>query len=663
MANHRLRIHGDNILECESTLKLLASSLNGGHFSLRSGPAYAPIYKLESDNKEYFEIQLFAGYGRWKFPLAEYVASIGGTLREMPDAIVTVIETKNENDFERPVLAFEFSGALPAGNNAWQRTGRALALAYAGIPYLYFAELGGQELDSSRVIKAARFPNPLVPFAYVVLGVSSGSISLPIYAASPSSNKSMLEIFDGCFGIQESIELIKGILLSEDIECIREKIEQKVLKVLEILSEQRKRNDILKSGEWAELYSKKTGSEKAEWLIKKSMPWNKKIGIKKITPSFKKLLKTAYKSGAVAIGSKEMPICLIPDSQRGLFSAKIKDIYKDKVDSQFINWLSESSGPLICVWVAGFKPHGDDSRPDRGLVPLARMIFGVEDVSLLTIIYGPAKPAAWKELQNDRYKLATSNGLWEAIINLSNGIIIDSCTSKKMKNIGFLVEKDKNLLKEKLLPAASDLPIFGEHDIDSILHLLFSHPSICGDIYESMCNPPGGDWSGINILETKEKVELRWTSLPRVSGISSKRPDHLIQLLESRILLSIESKDTAAKLEEKIGPRLTAYVKNLLESNPIAVKNFGENTWRQYESEKIEEFELISGGAFRYQNEEELKTTLQRARVDIIFGIEFVSVSKRTVIHILSNERGVRLIKKIEDLASKLKAIVDIKIH
>lgn len=72
---------------------------------------------------------------------------------------------------------------------------------------------------------------------------------------------------------------------------------------------------------------------------------------------------------------------------------------------------------------------------------------------------------------------------------------------------------------------------------------------------------------------------------------------------------------------------------------------------------------MISGGAFRYQNEEELKTTLQRARVDIIFGIEFVSVSKRTVIHILSNERGVRLIKKIEDLASKLKAIVDIKIH
>ena len=61
MTNHKLRIHGDNILECESALKLLASSLNGGIFRLMSGPAYAPTYEFKSDRKEHFEVQVFPG--------------------------------------------------------------------------------------------------------------------------------------------------------------------------------------------------------------------------------------------------------------------------------------------------------------------------------------------------------------------------------------------------------------------------------------------------------------------------------------------------------------------------------------------------------------------------------------------------------------------------
>ena len=232
MTNHKLRIHGDNILECESALKLLASSLNGGVFQLKSGPAYAPTYEFESDHREHFEMQLFPGYGRWGFPLVEYIASLGGTLREAPDAIITRLELEGGILYERPILAFEFSGALPAGNNAWQRTGRALALAYAGIPYLYFAELGGQELDAKRVIKAARFPNPLVPFAYAVLGMSSKSISLPVYIPSPSSHKDIIEIYKDCFGDKESIELVRAILLSEDTKDTVNRIEKKVAKIL-----------------------------------------------------------------------------------------------------------------------------------------------------------------------------------------------------------------------------------------------------------------------------------------------------------------------------------------------------------------------------------------------------------------------------------------------
>ena len=494
---HNLRIHGDNILECESALKLLASSLNGGTFELVGGSAYSPVYAFLSDTDEKFVVQLFPGYGRWHFPLVEYIASLGGTLREAPDAVITRVEDEGGTSLERPVLALEFSGALPAGNNAWQRTGRALALAYAGIPYLYFAELGGQELDAKRVIKAARFPNPLVPFAYAVLGMNSSSISLPVYIASPSISAEVVEVYKDCFGDKDSVELVRTILLSTDVAKSKDRIEKKVARIIELLATQRKRADILTPAEWAEFYTQKTGLAKAQWLIKKAMPWNKKVGISP-TRTFPLLLKAAYDAKAAAIGSKDMPISLIAPENRTHFASQVKKIYGGKVSPEFEEWVSTSARPLLCVWVAGFKPRGDDSRPDRGLVPLARMIFGLEDVDLLTVMYGPANPSAWAMLTNDMAKLASTNGLWEAVINLSNAIIVDSATGTKLSTYGFVVPKRKGGFEKKPLPAASEIPNFGEQDVDSALHLLFSGAVDYG-VYESMCNPP---WTGPLSLRT-----------------------------------------------------------------------------------------------------------------------------------------------------------------
>ena len=204
----KLRIHGDNILECENALKLLAVSLNGEYKDCKiveDGPAYAPIYKLESISRD-FLIQLFPGYGRWSFSITDYLAARGAPVREATDAIITKFE--EDKNIEIPILSLEFSGALPAGNNAWQRTGRALALAYAGIPYLYFTELGGYELGSDRSLKAARFPNPLVPFAYSTLGPESGTISMPVYIPSPSLSGSIPTEFIKSFGSKEAAELV-----------------------------------------------------------------------------------------------------------------------------------------------------------------------------------------------------------------------------------------------------------------------------------------------------------------------------------------------------------------------------------------------------------------------------------------------------------------------
>lgn len=662
----KLRIHGDNILECENTLKLLSSALSGSSekYSLIEGPAYAPVYSFLTDKGNKFLVQLFPGYKRWNFGLEQYLSSLGAPLREMPDAIITKLKlkTKHGHNHEIPLLALEFSGALPAGNNAWQRTGRALALAYAGIPYLYFAELGGQELDEDRSVKAARFPNPLVPFAYAALGMNLNSISLPIYLRSSSIHQNVVEIFKDCFGTTESLQIIRGVLLNEEFSQAKTLLEQKIAKTLQVLAQQRKRADILKPEEWSEFYALRTGTQKASWLVEKAMSWNKKTGVKTLTPTFKKLLLVAIKSGAVAIGSKEMPICIIPPKARKNFTQKVQILYKNKVSPDFTAWLSNTANCLVCVWVNGFKPRGDDSRPDRGLTPLARMIFGFEGIDLLTMVYGPAKPGTWSHFASDMHKLAITNGLWEAIINLSDAILIDSSTSKKLKQVGFLVKKNKQDLKPNILPAASTTPNFGEHDVDSVLHLLFSQGKKLG-VYESLCNPPGGDWSGISILDFDSNIEYRWTSLPRVSGIESKRPDHIIQFNNTQ-LLSIESKDVEARLEDAIGPRLIKYIKDLIRILPISFKGDGNEHWEELVKSKLRSnYDVISAAAFRFTKKDELLRSLKRGKVDMVMGIEFIKESKLTKVHLLPNKKAAVLIPAIQKLADRFKNILELIIY
>ena len=658
----KLRIHGDNILECENALKLLAVSLNGEYKDCKiveDGPAYAPIYKLESSSRG-FLIQLFPGYGRWSFSITDYLAARGAPVREATDAIITKFE--EDKNIEIPILSLEFSGALPAGNNAWQRTGRALALAYAGIPYLYFTELGGHELGSDRSLKAARFPNPLVPFAYSTLGPESGTISMPVYIPSPSLSGSIPAEFIKSFGFKEAAELVKSIILESSTSNSQKALETKLLNLIGTLSDNRKKKDTLSAAEWKELYSKKTGTQKADWLVERKFPWNKKLGIKSLTRTFLALLRLANKNKAVAIGSKEIPICLIPKNKRIALATDIKKLYKNRVSEQFIEWLSKSDKHLLCVWIAGFKPRGDDSRPDRGLVPLARMIFGMDHADLLSIVYGPAHPTVWAQLAGNMHRLASINGLWEAIVNLSDGIIVDSITSKKIKNIGFVTNKPEKKIKKIPLAAAEVSPIFGEHDVDSVLHLLFSN-AITEGIYESLCNPPGGDWSGINIIDFQNNIEFRWTSLPRVSGADSKRPDHLVQIGSGAYLVPIESKDIQARLEDEVGVRLVKYVSQLLSSNPISIRSNGQQ-WQSYKNEnRDKKLKILSAVAFRFQKLEELKLALKKCKSDVAIGVEFISGSYKTIIHVMHTEQAKHFGQVIKELAARYPKILEVKIE
>lgn len=658
-----LRIHGDNILECESALKLLSIALNptGKGASFFDGPAYAPIYRINTDDEVVFDIQLFSGYGRWGFDIKKYLQERGAPLREATDAIITRLSNAGQKQCEQFILALEFCGALPAGNNAWQRCGRALALVYSKIPYMHFAEIGGLELDADRREKAPRFPNPLIPFAYLTLGDVEHSIAIPVFVPSPSSSKTIRKKFDSFYGLEDAVELIRNIVLNKSTADTINTLRAKAEGIVQVLARDRKRRDCLSPDEWKALAEQKSGYTKAIWLIGKAMPWNKKTGIKTLTHTFKKLLKGTIKNGAIAVGSKDMPMCLISQNKRKKYAQQLKSLYKNRVTKEFLNWISDDTKPLLCVWIAGFKPRGDDSRPDRGLVPLCRMIFGKSEVDLLGIVYGPAKVATWKRLQKNMWELARINGLWEAIIGLSDGILVDSPTSKRLKNIGYLMSRKTTTKGTPIIEAARAVPYFGEHDVDSTLHLLFSNKAKEG-LYEGLCNPPGGDWSGISIIDFKTDKEYRWTSLPRVSGKNTKRPDHLVQLKFNKYLLSIESKDTSSTLKNNIGTHLKAYVNRLIQKAPIAYRNYGNNQWQPIDHKIDRNFKILSGGAFKMTGSENLKEISRRGKLDIVLGMDFSSEKKLVIINASFADSAKDLIPILYRLISKYPRILEMRL-
>jgi len=656
------RIHGDNILECERTLKLiiLAFEVQDKDVIFLGEAAYAPVYKI-TKNEQTFKIKLFPGYDRWGINLKQYLVDSGAVLREATDTIVTKLIGKDDKLYEQPILSLEFCGALPAGNNAWQRCGRALASAYAKIPYLYFAEIGGVELDAGRKIKASRFPNPLVPFSYLTLGEVEKTIAIPVFIGSASLDNTLKQKFEKYFGLKEAIVLIKNILLENNANEAIVKLKKYAAKIIRILASMRKRKDCLSETDWDVFYKRDTGREKAEWLIEKGMSWHKKIGLKTVTKSFSTLLKITKKVGAVVAGSTDMPFCLIPSKKRKIFSEELQKLYQKRLSAEFSKWISKDARPLVCVWIAGFKPRGDDSRPDRGLVPLARMIFGRQNIDLLTIVYGPPKPITWINFEKNLWELSRINGLWEAILGLSDAVLVDTSTNKKMQNIGRILTQTVKVKTNNLLLSANQKPTFGEQDVDSVIHCLFSN-AIEQGIYEGLCNPPGGDWSGICIIDFSNMHQYKWTSLPRVSDKDTKRPDHLIQFNKPDILLSIESKDSPSTLENGIGLRLKKYINILIKHQPIAVKGPTEEEWKPLQTKTTLKRRIISGAAFRITDQEDMSTILERGKTDLVFGVEFLQESNKVVIHVLANKNGECLTPIIKRIGEKRKDLWDIKL-
>ena len=649
-------IHGDNIVECERAFELIKGAL-ADQTEFITGPNGSPVcpeFQLHlKHKKDPVCLTFFPGFGRWNEDVIQIVRESGGTLREAPDVIITGVSEQDEE----PLIAIEFCGALPAGNQAWQRSGRAYSFGLARVPYLYVAELGGFELDANRNRKAERMPNPVVPFSYLSFSLERNTPVLPVFVASPGAEESSRRKHADEFAGDELIALTRAILLNEDPSDTHEILRKKVLALVMKRAEASKRGRTLTARQWEEAYSAlQDGQPLVEHLVQNTrLAWSKIAYIKDLTASAKSLMDIT-KGFAIGLTSTELPMCIVPRDKRSDFTSEISKLYRT-LPAEFIKWLTRKEHLVIC-WIMGFKPGGDDARPDRGLPPLTRMLIG-HGHDLLSVVYGPAPAKTWPMLRDDPATLAQNNGLWESILAVSDALLIDTATDL-VTNHGFLRKHwEAELKKPTTRPRrVQPLPIrVGENDVDTVLHTLLSRHS-GSEVYEGMCNPPGGDWSGVSLQPPDRSCELRWLHLPRVSGDDTKRPDHVFQffgIASHPIILSVESKETANAVETNIGPRLSKYISNLIASDASIERYNPSKPWNHSHHRLNPENHLFASSvAFILESESLIRATVVKANVDLVLACTFKSKGKFCEIRFIPNSKTGKI---IAGYASNLKLI------
>jgi len=619
-------IHGDNIIECERTFGIIKAALNDLIISA-SGPNGSPIcpeFQLGLQNmKDPLHFTFYPGFGRWNEDILQFIREHGGTLREAADVIITGVTTSQS---EEPLIAIEYCGALPAGNQAWQRNGRAYSFGLAQIPYLYVAELGGYELDSKRNRKAPRMPNPAVPFSYLSYSLEQKTPVLPIFITSPGADESSRKAYSDVFADDELIALLRALLLGGNPNGIHKLLRRKVFSLVTKRAALSRRGRTLTPQQWVNAYaSLQRGQSLVDFLVRDApLTWSKTAYIAALTRTARALMKLTS-SFAIGLTSTELPMCIVDRNNRPEFASRVSELYAD-LPHNFVQWLARPE-PLVICWVMGFKPGGDDARPDRGLPPLARMLIG-HDQELLSVVYGPAPVETWPMLMNDPVTLCQRNGLWEAILGISDALLVDTATDKVTRH-GFLRShwetSTPKTIERKIF--VSPLPTrIGENDVDTVLHILLARHAGSA-VYEGMCNPPGGDWSGVSLQPPDRSSELRWLSLPRVSGPDTKRPDHVFQffgIASKPIILSVESKEKASSVETRIGPKLSKYVANLIASPASIERHDPLQSWCHSTHQlNPRDFIFASAVAFIPYSQGDIDSVNAKAEADLILACTF----------------------------------------
>jgi tellurite resistance-related uncharacterized protein len=647
----RFRIHGDNVVECERTLSLLAEGFSSEPELLQNSSPLHPEFQIKVSEDDTYVFEFLPGHGRWGIDLANGLIAAGSQLRENADSVITEMHGEEE----KILIGLEYCGALPAGNQAWQRHGRALGYAQASVPYLIFTEVGGMELTSSRTGKASRLPNPATTFALLQMTRDLGTVVLPVYESAPSAPNSVKEKYEEAFGHHDALEIVVGAVKGVDTTDHSTSLAEKTLRMVQILADSRSRNDALAPSEWEVVLN---SDDRFDSLGKLSSKYVRRSSDKvKSSKTMSKFSKATSKIGSLEFFSSSLPMTWIPKIDSIKFVQELEALYGKSLD---FRRLLEGKKNIVIVFATGFKPRGDDSRPDRGLIPFGRMLTGPSDL-VVTFLWGPAKAPMLKRLKKEYQEVAKANGLIEAVVAVSDFIIVDSVNhppflidSRKTKSIRNDVPRITSTLLE---------PDINEHDVDSIIHFLATQPHRA-QYFEGMCNPPGGDWSGIS-LRLDDFSEVRWTSLPRVSVSSAKRPDHVIQfhIPDGEFILAIESKLSASKMEIGVGPDLIRYLSDLTTVPPNVIRKSSVEKWNTYKAER--KFKLnapiYSAATFRVKKKSEMQEVLISADVNLVIGLEFEYEVNLVTIHLCTQKGFEFLAESFSALA--ISSSFAVKIH
>ena len=604
------RIHGDNIVECERALKYLTNYVKPKNKKILFSSLSCLKVELQFsiNNSDYYWIfEMFPSFNknnrqRWNYDIFDALKNNGGILNETPDAFFT----KLNGDKEELILAIEFCSALQAGNQAWQRSGRAYSTAQTTCPYLYIVDFVKYELDSkTRERKNLRFPNAAIPFSYLNYSDDSSFVAQAYVRSeefSPETDDTIRNFDTSIFTDDMIGKYIFNKLINMPTEPIEKEFNDATLKMINFLA--KNDNDNLKYSDYHDIYV--NSKDIVQYSVEKNkFKFKKTIAASNKTKNIIKFL-DLIKKYSVGLGSSDLPFGIIPYENKKNFVDEFAKIFNFEINKDD-SILKTKKHLLICL-LKGFKPGGDDNRPDRGALPFLSMLTK-DKYEILTFIYGPIIESNYNLLMNNIKRLLDVSGFWRSILLLSDYVLVDSdvisnrrCIMHKSEYINtFSIGKVKRSIYDRKLiefNCISDRPLsLHEDDVDTVIHSMFSY-YLNVQCFEGLCNPPGGDWSGLSVLNNS--IEYRWLSLPRVSVGESKRPDHVYQfneVFDKNALLIIESKESPRDLEEFVGDGLKEYVKDLMEFIPSVVKK--NNEWKICnESIDFNDYIFISAGAF-----------------------------------------------------------------
>ena len=629
------KIHGDNIIECERIFNFISRKINIIEIKKQFiSRASIQVDITFSYNQSKFQWRLIYHPGfnksnrkRWNNNIFDSLKTSGSFLDETPDAIITLVSPEEEN--EKILCAIEFCSALQAGNQAWQRSGRAYSTIRTGCPYLYIVDFVKYELDSStRKRKAIRTPNPAVPYSYINNSKQESVFGAQAFVKSEEfdENNPLLKNFDRSIFSEEDISnYLINLMLGNDTTKYEESLLDKNLRMVNFFSTHTKGQYYFKTNDWKRIYEGETTI--IELSKEKKWPFGKKIAKKSMTGNLGKFVELTKKY-AYGISCKDLPFGVVPAEKKNDFINELISLYQiNQNDAQTI--LEDDQDLLICL-IKGFKPRGDDNRPDRGLLPFLTMLIS-EHARILTLIYGPMNSTRFEQIANNPSAVARVSGFWNVFLGLSDYLLLDAPLLDRKENSTLF--RINSTYKQQCTSLSSKEVIYSdlvstipnsihEDDVDSAIHMLFtSLPS--SKCFEGLCNPPGGDWSGLSVIVNQ--CEYRWLSLPRVSGeINGKRPDHVLQLKpfdNNSIILSIESKDRSSDLESNVGSQLKQYINYLSTFIPSCEKNPNRDWLISSEKISLNSSKIISVAAFIDSGSENYNHIHEFSACDLIFAL------------------------------------------